>query len=208
MPPVDPLSGFNGIRLSPDAVIAKHRAVDLLLRLNPRKAITCSPAGILELAGAYREKKECALAIQLLKRLLGCTEVRNPRQDHHYRLALFFLGICCHNLENYNEADGWYHLYLAHPVDDIFLEALARGNLADTLSHLDRFEEAEVLFNDSLAVLKAMFSQAYPSCPYYHMLYNYASLLSLMNREEEAAAARKEAQEEEELFWYCWVRCT
>ncbi len=208
MPPVDPQSGFSGIRLSPDAVIDKHSKINRLLRYFSGTNVDCTPSVLLSLAEAYREKKDFNRAEKLLKTLLSGVTKRRAEDMEHFRKALFLLGLCCHSREKYREAAGWYHLYLEHPLNDIFWGALARGNMADVYSALGRYDEAEALFRESLDILRPMFSQAFPSCPYYRMLENHALLLSRMNREEEAKAVKKEAEDEADLFWNCWVRCT
>jgi tetratricopeptide (TPR) repeat protein len=207
MPPVDPLSGFNGIRLSPDAVIARFKPNAGFLSLlfgNGRSGPPSKPSDILSLAGAYREKKDFNAAKDLLRTLVKS----GGESGEHYKQALFLLALCCHSQENYDEAARWYGRYLEQSPGDSYWKALARGNLADACCALGCFEEAEPLFRESLDGLKVMFSQAYPNCPYYHMLRNYGTLLSKMNRKEEAAQVESEADSEEDLFWFIWVRCT
>lgn len=207
MPPVDPLSGFNGIRLSPDAVIDRFKPkVDFLSVLFGRRSAwpPTKPSDILSLAGAYREKKDFRSAEYLLRSLVKS----GGESREHGQKALFLLALCCHSQGNYDEAARWYGRYLEQSPRDSYWTALARGNLADSYCALGRFGEAEPMFRESLEVLKLMFSQAYPNCPYYHMLRNYGALLSKMGRQEEAAQVQGEADAEEDLFWFCWVRCT
>ncbi|MDQ7825888.1 MAG: tetratricopeptide repeat protein [Candidatus Eremiobacteraeota bacterium] len=107
MAAVDPLSGFHGVRLSPDAVIAKYQCLDLPMSLlfgKTRKTMPLKPSDVLSLAEAYREKKEYLLAEELLRGLVDGRERSS---------ALFSLGLCCHGRERHGEAARWYGEYLA-----------------------------------------------------------------------------------------------